>query len=336
VCPANYYKESGKKPADLYHEALKHEPGIAKLLKNATIPSGRVETTTDWSFVADRTYGENWFLCGESLGFADPILAAGLTLTHTSGRHLAYTILELKRGNLDPKWLRESYDELQLKRVRQHMRFAEYWYSANGCFENIREYCAEIAKDAGINLSPQSAFRWLSTGGLDDEVGQAVIGGFDISALKQVQWRLSDEDSKVGFLIHNKSVFKLNLANAEEVWVPHLHDGVIERARAFRRGAAVLPEVGAYQIVIEALKKSSDAEKFVQAMNDRITQLASPELQNFLYLRCIQALEVMANDYWVLCSTRKGRPTLQVSSPKDGKLIYSSKLRAKESAAATP
>jgi hypothetical protein len=37
----------------------------------------RPESTTDWSFLSSRAAGENWFLCGESLGFADPILAAG-------------------------------------------------------------------------------------------------------------------------------------------------------------------------------------------------------------------------------------------------------------------
>ena len=52
--------------------------------------------------MADKTVGENWFLVGEAAGFADPILAAGMTLAHTGARELAYTILALAetRGKL--------------------------------------------------------------------------------------------------------------------------------------------------------------------------------------------------------------------------------------------
>jgi flavin-dependent dehydrogenase len=129
VCPVDYYKERRLRPAQMYDEALAREPGISALLSNATT-DGEVRATTDWSFLADRAGGENWLLCGESLGFADPILAAGLTLTHGCARHCAYTLLELFRGSHPRSWLFRQYEDLQRRRVRQHMRFAEYWYSA--------------------------------------------------------------------------------------------------------------------------------------------------------------------------------------------------------------
>jgi flavin-dependent dehydrogenase len=50
---------------------------------------------------SDRTVGENWFLVGEAAGFADPILAAGMTLAHTGARELAYTILALEQEKHD-------------------------------------------------------------------------------------------------------------------------------------------------------------------------------------------------------------------------------------------
>ena len=79
-----------------------------------------MRSTTDWSYVVDRTYGENWFLVGESSGFADPILAAGLTLTQTGGRELAYTILELERGEQDGRGLMGGCDEVKRRGVVQH------------------------------------------------------------------------------------------------------------------------------------------------------------------------------------------------------------------------
>ncbi|MEI8282522.1 MAG: NAD(P)/FAD-dependent oxidoreductase, partial [Armatimonadota bacterium] len=93
VTPAEYLKQSGKTPEELYMEAIRSEPTISKLVENAS-REGKLETTKDWSFVASRLYGENWFLSGDAAGFADPILSAGLTLAQAGARNLTYTILE--------------------------------------------------------------------------------------------------------------------------------------------------------------------------------------------------------------------------------------------------
>jgi len=100
VCPRQFYRDSGKKPEELYLWALSQEPLMAQLIAAAS-RTGNVQATKDWSFVADRVCGENWFLVGESAGFADPILAAGLTLTQTSAREAAYSILAMHRRQHD-------------------------------------------------------------------------------------------------------------------------------------------------------------------------------------------------------------------------------------------
>ncbi|MEC9373360.1 MAG: hypothetical protein VYC34_05920, partial [Planctomycetota bacterium] len=321
VTPVEKYKEMGKRPEELYMEALKSEPLIWQFLENATA-RGEVETTTDWSFVADRMTGENWFLAGECAGFADPILAAGLTLTHTGARDCAYTILELERGEHDAAWLKERYDSVQRKRVRQHMRFAEYWYSANGCFDDIRGFCSEIAKDAGLKMTPAAAFRWLSNGGLDDEVGQVVLGGFDVAGIKQLQWRLSEET--VDYLINGKNTFKLNTKGAEETTVGVLREGKILRVKAYQRGARTLPLYGTHGLLVEAMKQSDDIEKIQMFLQQRIAAQLPPAQAAHAFTQCMQTLEVMAHDYWVLTSVKKGRPTLKLDTPKEGDRYYTS------------
>ncbi len=106
VVPADYYKKSGMRPEDLYRKALGEDSLLVSLMENAT-SEGRLQTTRDWSFVADRICGENWFLVGESAGFADPILSAGLTMTHLGGREAAFTILELLKGD---SWRRLAFE----------------------------------------------------------------------------------------------------------------------------------------------------------------------------------------------------------------------------------
>jgi flavin-dependent dehydrogenase len=136
VCPRQFYLHSGRKPEQIYLWALAQEPLISELAQSAS-RGGEVSATKDWSFVADRTVGENWFLVGEAAGFADPILAAGMTLTQTAGREAAYSILSADRGEQDPKWLAAKYDHNQRTRLSQHIRYADFWYSANGLFASV-------------------------------------------------------------------------------------------------------------------------------------------------------------------------------------------------------
>src|SRR5579871_3139699 len=100
---------------------VRGEPTISKLVANATCEN-IIQATKDWSFVAHRLFGENWFLAGDAAGFADPILSAGLTLAQSGSRSLAYTILELDRGKVDAQWLKECYQATQSGRIRNHIR----------------------------------------------------------------------------------------------------------------------------------------------------------------------------------------------------------------------
>ncbi len=323
VCPAEYYKKSGKRPEELYAEALRAEPGISKQLEGAT-PSNNLRRTTDWSYTADRGFGENWFLCGETLGFADPILSAGLALTQTCARHCAYVILELDRGEHDPAWLKGHYDELQRRRVLQHIRFAEYWYSANGLFSAVKDNTAEIARHAGLTLNADEAFRWISNGGIDDEIGQVAIGGLDLAGIKQVQWRLSHTtDDAIRYMIDGKNVFKLELTGAKETSMADLKDGRIHRLKAYTRRGRTIPVTGAYQVVIDALNRYSDADKIVPFIQTEVVKRFGAAEADFASKQAMQCLESMAVNGWVTCSFKKGKPALQMITPREGALIFS-------------
>ncbi len=306
VTPAKHYKASGLAPAELYRKALGEEPFVSKLITNAEAESEKVETTTDWSFVVDRTYGDNWFLCGETAGFADPILAAGLTLTQTGARELAYTLIELDIGEHDGGWLISRYDELQRNRVRQHHRFAEYWYSANGIFEDIRENCAEIAKDAGLDLNPDQAFRWLSTGGFaDDTPGRVGVGGFDISSLKHTMQWLTGEAAN--WQISGKNVFKLNLKGAEKTTVAHLENGRVKAVPCYVRGGKKLAIAGLQGLIIEALRKHSTIDQIFKHVR---TQFSGSTGAQSIDNTILQVLEALTAERWVQTSVRKGKPVL--------------------------
>lgn len=320
VCPASYYKSLGKSPSELYYEMIRSEERIAALTRNATC-SGEVRSTKDWSFVAERAYGENWFLVGEAAGFADPILSAGLTLTHTGARELAYTILELDRGQHDAAWLKEQYDYWQRKRVRQHIRFADFWYAANGQFTELQAHCKSIAEEAGLKLTPAAAWRWLAQGGFsNDVVGQAGIGGFDLTGAKQVMQLFTAREAK--WELSDYNVLKLDLNRAKEGWIPLYHDGRITRARCWSRGEYRLAVTGMFELLIRCLEQASDISAIYQLLLTTFQAKATPAHVPVLMKHALQCLEVMINEGWVKAKFDPRKPRLELATPSESIMVH--------------
>ena len=241
VCPVGYYKSSGLRPEQLYEKALREEPRIRALLSNASAEDG-FTTTKDWSFVADRLAGENWLLAGEAAGFADPILSAGLTLTHVGAREAAFSLIELLKPEteakrLDPKWLLKEYENLNRHRVLQHIRFADYWYSANTHFGELKEFTREIAKDAGLDYDADRAWQWLGTGGFaDTEDDEAGIGGYSLGAVNDILVRFSETNSHEEMPQSGASGFALNVQGATQTQSAAFERGHVIPVDTFARG----------------------------------------------------------------------------------------------------
>jgi len=312
ICPAEYYKESGKSPEEIYAWACETEPRVRELTANA-MRRGTVEATKDWSFLAERLVGKNWMLAGECAGFADPILAGGMMLTHSSARHAAYTVLELDRGELPEAWLKDHYSDTQRRRINQHIRFADFWYSANGQFTDLEEHTAKIAKDAGLSLRPKEAFRWLSTGGFSDDVeGFTGIGGLDLGGVKQIAALFGDKD-ELAWEISKFNHFEMNLRAAELVEIPLLQDGRILRSQCYTRAERRLPVTGMFQRVISVLERYSD----IQDISNSFKALAkkhSPDSADLTYVFSMQALESMFADGWIVAKHNRKKPLLRVRS----------------------
>ncbi|TWT44878.1 hypothetical protein RAS1_12960 [Phycisphaerae bacterium RAS1] len=320
VCPGEFYKKSGKTPEALYQQMISGEERVAALTRNAT-RTGHVRSTKDWSFVAERAYGENWFLVGEAAGFADPILSAGLTLTHTGGRELAYTILELNRGGHDPAWLKDQYDYWQRKRVRQHIRFADFWYAANGQFTELKEHCQSIAQEAGLKLTPASAWRWLAQGGFsNDVVGQAGIGGFDLTGAKQIMQLFTAREAK--WELSDFNVLKLDLNRATEGWIPLYHDGKITRARCYHRGEYRLAVTGMFELLLRCLDQSADISAIYQLLLNTFQAKATAKHVPVLMKHAMQCLEVMINEGWVTAKLDPRKPRLELSTPSESVMVH--------------
>jgi flavin-dependent dehydrogenase len=327
VCPSEYYKESGLTPKELYQKAINEQPEISALIADAhSSTGGKVLTTKNWSHLADKLAGENWWICGEAAGFADPILSAGMTLAHTTAREVAYSIMECDRGELDADWIKSEYDGKSRRNIRQHIRFAEFWYASNGRFTDLQDYCTNIAKDAGLKLNPAQAWRWLAKGGFTNQnIEQAGFGSFDVGSSKQLIEQFSGKKSK--FQIAKLNDFTLNLANAEEIFQGELKDGRINQIQCYKRGESLLPMSGAWKTMVDLLKQESDLETIYTMLSKRIAQKTVGGAQGVAVFAHMQVLEVMVNEGWVIGKLKKNRPTLNI---KVGGRLMRSEADARE------
>jgi flavin-dependent dehydrogenase len=313
VVPAAWYKETGQTPQEIYHRAVAEQPEIAALVKNARA-EGNFDTCKDWSNLAERPIGENWFLAGESAGFADPILSAGMTLAHTSAREAAYSILELDRGELDASWVRERYATRVREGIRNHIRFAQFWYASNGCFTDLKDHCVSIAKEAGLGLTPEKAWRWLSLGGFTNEiVGSASLGSFGVTHTKRMVDLFSSDGRKCPSLADGYNVFKLNLRGAERAEVGSLENGRITPVACYRRADKMLPVAGAFGLMIGWLEETSDARTLADLIQRHSMGRFGREETAAFASGCYEALEVMVQDGWVMRDKNKKRPVLRLN-----------------------
>lgn len=310
VMPAAHYKKSGKSPQELYEEALQEESIIAGLIKNATC-EGKLKTTRDWSSLSRRQAGKNWFLAGESSGFADPILSAGMTMAHLAGRDAAYSILELNRQAADWEWLMAEYELRQSRRIKTHIRFADYWYSANSQFKDLQDFTSELAKSAGLDLTPGDAWAWIAQGGfIDEELGFGTAG-VSLSFLQNSGEFLREikSDSPLSHL----NVFTLNLTGATWKDRATYRSGRVSKEGSYVRQGRILPLDGIFDYIVHLLQRTSRSSEMFQ-MVKADAQRNSANAGFMASLRLLpQALEAMILDGWVTATFDSNEPHIPLT-----------------------
>jgi hypothetical protein len=284
--------------------AIAADPRISVLVQNATCEQ-KFSATTDWNFLTNRLAGANWFLAGDSCGFADPVLSAGLTLTHTSARKVAFTILEMERGEQDPNCLKEQYSVIHREQIRHHIQFADFWYSSNGCFTDLKEYCSEIAKSAGISADADQAFQWLASGGFAlEEPGIARALTYRVTGVKSTIFHLSGHAPSWQFSKTNS--WRFNLAGAFQTTFPFYREGRITQLNCFRREKHLLPIVGIYEFLYEVMQRTDASNEIVKVCVARMIQANCPPSEAPLLVA--EAVEALINEGWIIGSTVPGRP----------------------------
>ncbi|MHC4975605.1 MAG: NAD(P)/FAD-dependent oxidoreductase [Planctomycetota bacterium] len=305
VTLSKYFKSTGLSKEEIYEKAIKDEKYLSGLLENATREND-VKAIKDWSFMADRMHGENWFIVGEACGFADPILAAGMLLHQGSARECAFTINEIEHAEQDEQWLRERYTDRNKKNLWQYVRFAQFWYSANGCFSDLQELCADIAKEGGLRLEPKQAWRWLSQGGFAlEEVLNPSAGSYDPLTSKDILGSFLGEQVRPN--VEKANVFRLNTHGAEKDKIGYAYGGRIHPVPCIKKQDYVLPLGGTFGNMVQILERTDDLGQIIQMIQGIDQSLSQVEQQSMVHNH-LAALDTMIDEGWVLTETDPKRP----------------------------
>lgn len=315
VVPAEYFKSCGLTKEELYKKALSEEQELTVLLKNAT-SEDKITATRDWSFIAEQQAGPNWFLIGEAAGFADPILSAGVSMTMLGAQQCAYTILEINRGKLKPDWLKDHFSQRQIRRIRTHISFGEYWYTANAQFKDLKDFTSELAKECGLELSPDKAWAWLAQGGFIDEDLTVGVGGFSLLGVKSSTDFLVDLEA--GSPLEENNILQLDLRGASWRDAVSYANGGVHRAGSYIRDGKILPVSGHFEVLVNLLERENRLPAIAQLMAQMAQESKNdPEAMTFLSM-LPEAMEGMIRDGWIRASYDPSLPLVQLINDRTG------------------
>ncbi|MFI4883160.1 MAG: NAD(P)/FAD-dependent oxidoreductase [Phycisphaerales bacterium JB064] len=318
VVPAQVLDQAGS-PETLASRALADHPDIASMTNGANpLTSWRVDDATPTC--AQRLVGENWLLCGGAAGISEPILMAELMLTHTTGREAGYTLAALHMGLHDAGWLLQGYADKVRRHFDLHARLAQLWYAGNRQMVEHAAGMQALAASAGLKGNAQHAWSWLMQGGFTaTSLVQPQVGSHDIGGARALVGMLTEGMPAPSIALQQFNVVKPNLVGAKQEYFVDFRAGAVHCTPCYVRDGRILPMIGVYERLLEALKRSTVLAEVLDDLRRTIQSVVPLANQGQALSRCIQALEAMLQDGWLIAKHDHRRPiprwTVNTPSP---------------------
>ncbi len=311
VVPAEILEANGQTPEQLIQRAQAESPDFAALTQNAQpLTAWRVDDATPT--LAARMAGENWLLCGGAAGVSEPILMAELMLAHTTGREAGYTLAAARLGQHNQRWLLTAYTDKTRRHFELHARLAQLWYAGNRQMPGLAAHTAAIARASGLRANAQHAWAWLTQGGLTaTSLVQPKIGSLDIGGARALVGQLTEGKADPRIELQGFNVLKPNLVGARQEWVADFREGAVHRVACYTRNGRVLPVIGVYERLLETLKHHSVVTDLLAELQQQIRSSVPAAMQAASLSRCIQGLESMLQDGWLIGKLDRRRPVPQ-------------------------
>jgi flavin-dependent dehydrogenase len=129
VVEASAFKSSGLGAEDYYERVIRQVPAVASRIQDAARVSP-VRTTSDYSYAAERLYGDRYLIVGDAGFFLDPIFSSGVHLAIRSGMKAALAIDDYLSHGVRP-WRHplKRYQRIVREGQRPYFKFCHGWYT---------------------------------------------------------------------------------------------------------------------------------------------------------------------------------------------------------------
>ncbi|MEO5915067.1 MAG: tryptophan 7-halogenase [Luteolibacter sp.] len=127
VIDAGDFKALGKKPQEVFDEAMADTPAISKRFGNARI-SEEMHVVADFSYKNETLVSPRVIRVGDSSGFIDPMFSSGVLLAMTSGQQGARVIHEALETRKPLTAGMKRYEKDNRKRIAIYWEFIDNFY----------------------------------------------------------------------------------------------------------------------------------------------------------------------------------------------------------------
>lgn len=126
VCWPYYLKSRTKPVDDFLWDTLRLNPQIADRMKNATLLAPAL-ATGNFSYQADRMYGDGWMLVGDAYAFIDPVFSSGVFLGMQGAEFAAEAVDEMLRKDDTTVAANEKLLREHEKRIRAGLKLFSWF-----------------------------------------------------------------------------------------------------------------------------------------------------------------------------------------------------------------
>lgn len=126
VCWPYYLKSRTKPVDDFLWDTLRLNPQIANRMKNATLLAPAL-ATGNFSYQADRMYGDGWMLVGDAYAFIDPVFSSGVFLGMQGAEFAAEAVDEMLRKDDTTVAANEKLLREHEKRIRAGLKLFSWF-----------------------------------------------------------------------------------------------------------------------------------------------------------------------------------------------------------------
>ena len=191
-----------------------------------------------------------------------------------------------------------------------------FLYTANAQFKDLKDFTSALAKENGLELSPESAWAWLAQGGFIDEDLTVGVGGFSLVGVKSSSNFLTQ--LKTGSPLEENNVLSLDLTKASWRDSAVYANGSVSKAGSYVRDGKVLPLQGHFEVLVNLLEREKRLPVIAQMIATMAQEQAhDPEAMTFLAM-LPEAIEGMIRDGWIKPTYDPKLPMVDLITDKTG------------------